>query len=331
MGERLGVWRITEALFECASGQWFRVEHALAAGQRGMALVYRHESDAQAVLMRFAEDSDALSRFHEPTYGAPLDSGLTPSGLPYLIVPAMEGAPLMRVAMALPLRRRMQLLLDLVGVLDAAQSQGLILHELDPGTLWLSPTQQLHWLGQGLAPRVSEAPTAQVRAALPLADARQRAGARPDAASEAHALGRLLGLLVNGRLPRSDAGLDGLTTDEADSSATPVASLQSWMSLTAAQRETLDQLLDRAMVDGRTFTDRAPLAAAVEQWLEAASIAPAPATRNSASVSTGQTSTPLVAEEKPVASGEASIAQRLGIVIVMAVIALVVWALMRWR
>ena len=103
IGERLGVWRVAAELYECASGFWYRVEHGKASAQTGMALVYRHDADAQAVLMRFAEDSEALARFQYPVYGAPLDSGLSPSGLPYLVVPAMDGAPLLRVAMALPL------------------------------------------------------------------------------------------------------------------------------------------------------------------------------------------------------------------------------------
>ncbi len=294
VGERLGVWRVTAALFEVGSGHWFRVEHGLAAGESGMAMVYRNEADAQAVLMRFAEESDALLRAGVPGLGAATVCGLSPSGSPYLVVPAMEGAPLMRVAMALPLRRRMELLLELVAMLDAAQARGLVLHELDPGMLWLSPSQQLCWLGQGLAPRGSQAPHVLVRAAEPLADPRQRAGVRPDAASEAYALGRLLGLLINGRLPRRDgageARVDGRTDPVViETAATPVASLQSWLSLSAAHRESLDRLLDRAMTDGQTFADRGALAQAVSEWLEATA---APAS-GGASRTSGISSAPI--------------------------------------
>lgn len=333
VGERLGVWRVSAVLFECASGVWFRVEHGKAAAQTGLALVYRHESDAQAVLMRFAEDSESLSRFRHPAFGAPLDSGLSPTGLPYLVVPAMEGAPLLRVAMALPLKRRMQLLLDLIDVLDAAHVHGLVLHELDPGTLWLSPAQQLHWLGQGLAPRDSQAPAALVRAAEPLANARQRAGGRPDANSETHALGRLLGMLVNGRLPRRDATEDGFE-EEPEPGATPVASLQSWMSLTAAQRESLDQLLDRAMMDGRSFTDRQLLAQAVRDWIEVEPAAPragsGPAASASAPMPLLPLPPPLEADDERPASPGASWAERLaGLAFVLALAAIVAWLLLR--
>ncbi|WP_431288033.1 hypothetical protein [Roseateles chitinivorans] len=336
VGERLGVWRVATVLFECASGVWYRVEHGKAAAQTGLALVYRHETDAQAVLMRFAEDSEALTRFQHPAYGAPLDSGLSPAGLPYLIVPAMEGAPLLRVAMALPLKRRMQLLLDLIEMLDAAHAHGLVLHELDPGTLWLSPAQQLHWLGQGLTPRDSQAPAALVRAAEPLANARQRAGGRPDANSETHALGRLLGMLVNGRLPRRDATEDGFE-EEPEPGATPVASLQSWLSLTAAQRESLDQLLDRAMMDGRSFTDRQLLAQAVRDWI---AVEPAPARSTSGSGGTASAPMPLLPSPPPLEADDdrpsspraigASWAERLaGIALVLALAAIVAWLVVR--
>lgn len=346
VGERLGVWRIAAALFEVGSGHWFRVEHALAAGEVALAIVYRSEADAQAVLMRFAEESEALGRASVAGYGPPLDSGLSPGGSPYLVVPFMEGAPLMRVAMALPLRRRMELLLELVVLLDAAQARGLVLQELDPGMLWLSPSQQLCWLGQGLAPRGSQAPPVLVRSAEPLADPRQRSGARPDAASEAYALGRLLGLLINGRLPRregaADARADAVTVE---ASATPVASLQSWLSLSAAHRESLDRLLDRAMTDGQTFPDRTVLAQAVSTWLDdtAATQGASPG-RTGPGVSPGspgaagagaRPSAPMplshsTAPSAPLKPPGTSVVERVaGALAVLAVAALLVWLLLR--
>lgn len=346
LGERLGVWRITGALFEVGSGHWFRVEHALATAEAGLAIVYRSEADAQAVLMRFAEDSEALVRASVMGYGPPLDSGLSPGGSPYLVVPFMEGAPLMRVAMALPLRRRMELLLELVALLDAAQARGLVLQELDPGMLWLSPSQQLCWLGQGLAPRGSQAPAVLVRAAEPLADPRQRAGARPDAASEAYALGRLLGLLINGRLPRREGAADARADAVAvEAAATPVASLQSWLSLSAAHRESLDRLLDRAMTDGHTFPDRAVLAQAVSTWLDdtaatqgTAQGRPGSGVAHAGGGGTGAGARPSAPMPlSPPAHGPAplkppaaSVVERVaGALAVMAVAALLVWLLLR--
>lgn len=248
VGERLGVWRVHAALLECASGYWFQVRHGLT-GQPAMALVYRHEADAQAVLMRFAEDSEALGRLSHPAFAAALDCGLSPVSQPYLVVPPLDGQPLLRGVMALPLKRRLQLLLDFIDLLDAAQARGLRLHELDLGLLWLGAQQQLVWLGQGLAPLDSQAPPLRCRAALVGAD-------------EPAVLAALLCLLVNGRLRSADGG--PAAVDGPEPGANPVASLQAWLALKTTQRESLDQLLDGAAL----LPHRAALAQAVHDWLE---------------------------------------------------------------
>lgn len=259
-GERLGVWRVGTAWREVESGRWMTVAHSLTQ-QPAQALVYRLREDAEAVLMRFAEDSTRLAEFRDPAFRAALDSGLSAQGLPYLVVEPLDGRPLLPDALELPLKQRMALLAEFVALLARARAQGLVLRELDPGMLWLDERATLHWLGQGLSPADSRPGPGRVRAAQPYAGA-----ARADTpGGEAHALGRLLCLLVNGRLPA------GELPASAQQPGHPVRSLSAWLSLRAEERETLDALL-RLALSGRF--DGQALVRAVQDWIEGRFIPP---------------------------------------------------------
>lgn len=240
-GERLGVWRITAVLQACDSGRWYRAEHALAPEQSAAVLVYHDAGDGAPLLLRFAELSAALAPLQHPALAAPLDSGLTRAGLPYLVLPWQDGQPLMAACAELPLRQRLALLLPLCEGLQQAHEQGLLLRELDPGLLWLGPDQQPRLMALGLAelaPEPDAAPPRFSLAALPFVAPeliRPQDPAQPGLASEAYALGVLACWLVNGRAPRADA--NGVRMPSAASMA----------SLSTAERFSLEALLSKAM------------------------------------------------------------------------------------
>jgi serine/threonine protein kinase len=207
-GERLGVWRVAAALHAGDSGLWYRAEHGLAPGVSAAVLVYQQGAEAAAVLLRYAELSVALSRLDHAVLAAPLDSGLTPDGQPYLVLPWQDGQPLIAASAALPLRLRLQLLIQLCDALQHAHDEGLLLRELDPGLLWLVAGAQPRLMSLGLAELAPEpdAPPPQFAAAvLPFVAPELLAGAQPCLASEAYALGMLACWLLNGGKPRRDA------------------------------------------------------------------------------------------------------------------------------
>lgn len=240
-GERLGVWRITAALQACSSGRWYRAEHSLAPDQAAAVLVYQDAGDGAPLLLRFAELSAMLEPLQHPALAAPLDSGLTRAGLPYLVLPRQDGLPLMTACAELPLRQRLELLLPLCDGLQYAHEQGLLLRELDPGLLWLAPGQQPCLMALGLAelaPELDAPPPRFSLAALPFVAPelmRPRSPAQPGLASEAYALGVLACWLVNGRAPRPNA--NGVLMPSPASMA----------SLGTAERFSLEALLQKAM------------------------------------------------------------------------------------
>jgi len=240
-GERLGVWRVVQALHACDSGRWYRAEHSLAPDQAAAVLVYQDPGNGAPLLLRFAEQAGMLGSLQHPALATPLDSGLTAAGLPYLVLPWREGQPLVAAAAEQPLRQRLALLLQLCDGLQQAHEQGLLLRELDPGLLWLCGGQQARLMALGLAELAPEpdAPPPQFSlAALPFVAPellRPRDPAQPSLASEAYALGVLACWVVNGRAPRPDA--NGVLMPSAASMA----------SLSTAERFSLEALLQKAM------------------------------------------------------------------------------------
>lgn len=239
VGERLGVWRVAAALHAGDSGRWYRAEHSLAGDVSAALLVYQQSADAAAVLLRFAELSGALSQLNHPALATPLDSGLSAEGKPYLALPWQDkGQPLLAAAAELPLRQRLQLLLQLCDALQYAHEQGLLLRELDPGLLWLVNGTELRLMALGLAelaPEPDAEPPQFSAAAAPFVAPELQRGAQPSLGSEAYALGVLACWLINGRPPKPDA--NGVLMPSA-------ASLGG---LSTAERFSLEALLQKAM------------------------------------------------------------------------------------
>lgn len=266
--ERLGVWRKQRPLACVPSGQWWRVVHSLGQ-QPALALVYAETADAGAVLLRMAQSEG--QPWTDAALAWPLDAGLTADGRPYVVMPASEGEPLLTAMTQASLRRRLGWLRQLAHLLQQAREHGLALVELDPSLLWLDHHQHLRL--QALALVREDAATQRLgslqgelcAAARPL-QAPQTPGGQPgDESSQVYALGMLMCLLVNGRLP-----------GDPQPPAAPVAMLSQWLSLNAVERSSLDALLHQAVdadpaqrpADLQTFID------VLDAWLDQANALP---------------------------------------------------------
>lgn len=262
VGERLGVWRLEEAVAEAPSGQWWRASNA-SSNQAAWLLRYAQAADAGAVLLRMAAAEGQPWR--HPDIAWPLDSGLTHTGHPYVVMPLLEGLPLLSQLGAVSLRRRMEWVVQLCELLLLARGHGLSMVEIDPSLLWLGPQQQLrlHALAmvrtdadaQSLGPLKGQISQAAQALQCPQA----RPGEPADAAAQTYSVGMLMGLLVTGRLPGSD---------------TPVGEalhpMGQWLALRAEARTALDALLHKAVHPdpSQRLPDLQTLAEAVEVWLD---------------------------------------------------------------
>ncbi len=262
VGERLGVWRLEEQVAEVPSGHWWRATNA-ASGQPVWLLAYRDTQDAGAVLLRMAASEG--EPWQHPDIAWPLDSGLTHGGRPYVVVPLLEGSPLLSQLAAVSLRRRMEWVVQLCELLLVARGQGLSMVELDPSLLWLGPQQQLRLHALAMVRTDAQAQSlgplsGQIsRAAQAFQSPQAQAGSPADALSQTYSVGTLMGLLVTGRLP----GVDASTPD-------PLSPLSQWLTLRAEARSALDALLHQATHPeaNQRLPDLQALAEAIEVWLD---------------------------------------------------------------
>ncbi|MDM4768100.1 hypothetical protein [Pelomonas sp. SE-A7] len=231
--QRLGVWVLRRALHASAAGQWYRAEHALARGQRAALIVFENAADAAALMLRFADGASDLAKLQHHGMVTPVDSGVTPHGKPFLVLPLVEARPLLSLTERLGVRERLALLLQLCDALAHAHSEGFMLTELDPSLLWVGVDGRLQLMGLHLSHE--DIPVPPHPALLAYASPERRQGGAVSPSSEAYALGALLCELVHERLPdHHEAG------PEHDSVATR------WPELSPAQRLSLEALVHKA-------------------------------------------------------------------------------------
>ncbi|MBH9576646.1 hypothetical protein [Inhella proteolytica] len=265
-GDKLGVWRLEQALAEVPSGRWWLAQHSLSH-QGAWVVVYARPEDAAAVLLRIAQTEG--QPWQHPDITWPLDSGLTSEGRPYVVFPLSEGEPLLLAVRQASLRRRLEWVVQLCELLLMAETAGFGLVELDPSLLWVGPQQQLRLMALALvradakAQRMGSLQGQLCHAAQAMAcpEAQARApGVASSGAAQVYAVGMVTCLLVNGRLPQ-----------QAEPANAPVQALSQWLALKPEAREALDELLRRATAADpkQRPADLGELAEAVEGWLDA--------------------------------------------------------------
>ncbi len=264
-GAALGVWRLCAALHgreATPSGQWYSAKHALAADQRCNVLVLPRSERSAGIMLRFGDLVGEMGLLQHPVIQVPTDSGVTNDGQPYIIFGAAEGQPIVRACTSLPLRERLQLIVQLCDALQHAHQQGWLLAEIDPAMLWVSQDRKLSLMAMGLLPMPDPADPFERGQSLGSAPGftspETLAGEPPSLVSEVYGVGALMCLLVDGRTP-SQFGAD----PEAASPAS------SWPGLSAVERFSLDALCAKAVAPraSRRHAGVEALAEDLRAWL----------------------------------------------------------------
>ncbi|HYV65563.1 MAG TPA: serine/threonine-protein kinase, partial [Myxococcales bacterium] len=183
---------------------------------------------------RFQREGNILARLAHPNIARLLDAGVTAGGQPYLVLEYIEGEPIDRYcdSHALDVRSRIRLFLDVVSAVAEAH-RNLILHrDITPANILVTTEGRVKLLDFGIAKLLeSEDVPAHAteltqhggRAFTPsYAAPEQIEGGSITTATDVHALGVLLYVLLAGRHPTLDKARSSLDQLKALVQAEPM-------------------------------------------------------------------------------------------------------------
>jgi serine/threonine-protein kinase len=167
---------------------------------------------------RFQREGSILARLDHPHIARMFDAGMTAGGQPYLLLEYVEGDPIDRWcdARKLDLAARIRLMLDVADSVAEAHRHLVVHRDLKPANILVTADAQVKLLDFGIAKLLEENTAADSITALTVDGAQavtpqyaapeQLTGAPATTATDVHALGILLYLLLTGQHPTGSAG-----------------------------------------------------------------------------------------------------------------------------
>ncbi len=211
VGTRLGPYRVLEAIGEGGMGSVYLAERSDGAFVLKVAIkVVRGGLDSTRVLERFHEERRILAALDHPNIARVLDGGTTPDGLPYLVMEYVAGQAIDAYCDAhqLGIAERVALFRSICDAVDHAHRQLVVHRDIKPANVLVTHDGVPKLLDFGIAKLLEPRPG---NAALTAPDMRpmtpefaspeQIRGEPVTTATDVHALGILLYLLLTGRHP----------------------------------------------------------------------------------------------------------------------------------
>ena len=203
-----GPYRVDAYLTSGGMAHVYRATRTSAGTERRVALkVLRPVLAGEDFLARFQRERETLAALEHEHVVAFLDAGALPDGLPFLVMEYVEGTPLTTWGRGVPLRRRLELFLQVLAAVQYAH-QKLVLHrDLKPSNVLVTAQGVPKLLDFGVATALEPA---REGAGVPgpltpgYASPEQLRGDAVTTASDVYSLGVLLRELATG-----DAGAAG--------------------------------------------------------------------------------------------------------------------------
>jgi len=212
-GSRIGPYRILGRLGRGGRSTVWKAERTDEEWQQQVAIkILRRGFDTDDVVARFVAERQILLLLDHPGIATILDGGTTDDGLPYFVMPLIEGDRITEHArrQRLPLDERLRLLIDVAGSVAFAHRHLVVHRDIKPSNILVTRDGRPILLDFGIA-KVVDPGRADIVGARTLTEMRvltpdyaspeQRAGEAITTASDVYQLGLLMVELLAGVLP----------------------------------------------------------------------------------------------------------------------------------
>jgi eukaryotic-like serine/threonine-protein kinase len=211
-GRLFGPYRVIRLLGRGGMGSVWLAERIDGLFERQVALKIMHHALLDTREQdRFARERQIVGALRHPHIAQLLDAGVSADGQPYLALELVEGTSITAHADAhrLPLRRRIELMLQVLSAVEYAHNSLVIHRDLKPSNILVTPAHEIRLLDFGIAKlmsdgiaRETELTAAVGRALTPeFASPEQLLGQPLTTASDVYSLGVLLYALLSGEQP----------------------------------------------------------------------------------------------------------------------------------
>ena len=152
-GETIGPYRLLSELGTGGMGAVWLAERSDGALKRKVALKLPRLVWARGLAERMARERDILASLEHPHIAHLYDAGVDQHGRPYLALEYVEGVPIDAYARerSLPVRHKLDLLLQVCGAVAFAHSRLVVHRDLKPSNILVTADGQVRLLDFGIA------------------------------------------------------------------------------------------------------------------------------------------------------------------------------------
>ncbi|MEM6646413.1 MAG: serine/threonine-protein kinase [Bacteroidota bacterium] len=212
-GDRIGPYQLTERLGEGGMGLVYRAQRVDGQFEQQVAIKFMQRGLAsEMAIRRFQHEQQVLARLNHPNIARLYDGGVTPAGVPFLVMEYVQGEPIDTYCDGRQLRldQRLTLFLQVAEAVQYAHRNLIVHRDLKPGNILVTPDGTPKLLDFGIAKLLSDeggphlAPLTRTgfRVMTPeYASPEQILGDTITTTSDVYQLGVLLYELLTGRRP----------------------------------------------------------------------------------------------------------------------------------
>ncbi|MEO8525984.1 MAG: serine/threonine-protein kinase [Caldimonas sp.] len=152
-GDAVGPYRLLSELGRGGMGAVWLAERADAQPRRRIALKLPHIGWAPGLAARLARERDILASLAHPNIARLYDAGVDQIGRPYLALEFVDGVPIDRYceSHALPLRARLDLVLQVAAAVGHAHTRLVVHRDLKPSNILVTADGEVRLLDFGIA------------------------------------------------------------------------------------------------------------------------------------------------------------------------------------